>query len=374
MSARSPSTAPFVRLPSHALQLKPEDDKLWQRIRPLLGGAERFRPPRVGDIAERASAPEAAVRRLLKLLGRVATGRRDRAGPFLPAHHRRRDGRDRKRHRAERTRPQLTAAQFRDRLDNGRKVAIQILEFLDRHGVTLRNGDLRRMNRASSTCSATRQQRHRRPCNRNQANQEENCPRWDVRTSNPGGAVSRSLVGSTPTLFRQPRRRARRDRALRQTREDPPRSPGRTPDQPLPPPGCDLDRHERVESARSMRARIGTDRRERQQRRQHRGRRVKRHPRRGEMAARVVAQLGERRAQLRGRRMRSRRRSAPWRPEGLERQEQLSARGVQANASQKSGEAWAQARIAGERGDLPLRAGRQDLRGQRITLAATSSA
>ena len=36
--------------------------------------------------------------------------------------------------------------QFRDRLDNGRKVAIQILEFFDRHGVTLRRGDLRRMN------------------------------------------------------------------------------------------------------------------------------------------------------------------------------------------------------------------------------------
>ena len=36
--------------------------------------------------------------------------------------------------------------QFRDRLDNGRKVAIQILEFFDRHGVTLRRGDLRRVN------------------------------------------------------------------------------------------------------------------------------------------------------------------------------------------------------------------------------------
>jgi selenocysteine-specific elongation factor len=35
-------------------------------------------------------------------------------------------------------------AEFRDRLANGRKVAIQILEFFDRHGVTLRRGDLRR--------------------------------------------------------------------------------------------------------------------------------------------------------------------------------------------------------------------------------------
>ena len=32
--------------------------------------------------------------------------------------------------------------------------------------------------------------------------EEEKRPRWGVRTSNPGGAVSRSLVGSTPTLFR----------------------------------------------------------------------------------------------------------------------------------------------------------------------------
>jgi selenocysteine-specific elongation factor len=42
---------------------------------------------------------------------------------------------------------EFTAAEFRDRLDNGRKVAIQILEFFDRHGVTLRRGDLRRINR-----------------------------------------------------------------------------------------------------------------------------------------------------------------------------------------------------------------------------------
>jgi selenocysteine-specific elongation factor len=40
---------------------------------------------------------------------------------------------------------QFTAADLRDRLNNGRKVAIQILEFLDRHGVTVRRGDLRRV-------------------------------------------------------------------------------------------------------------------------------------------------------------------------------------------------------------------------------------
>lgn len=35
------------------------------------------------------------------------------------------------------------ASDFRDRLDNGRKVAIQILEFFDKHGFTIRRQDLR---------------------------------------------------------------------------------------------------------------------------------------------------------------------------------------------------------------------------------------
>jgi selenocysteine-specific elongation factor len=39
----------------------------------------------------------------------------------------------------------FTAAQFRDRLGGGRKVAIQILEFFDRQGVTLNHGTLRRI-------------------------------------------------------------------------------------------------------------------------------------------------------------------------------------------------------------------------------------
>ena len=40
---------------------------------------------------------------------------------------------------------EFSAAEFRDKLDNGRKVAILILEFFDRHGVTVRRGDLRRV-------------------------------------------------------------------------------------------------------------------------------------------------------------------------------------------------------------------------------------
>ena len=113
----------------------------------MLSGDGRFRPPRVRDIAELASVPEADVRRVMKLLSRM--GRvdeiahdhffsRETVGEMASVAH----------HLASAAvNGQFTAAQFRDRLDNGRKVAIQVLEFFDRHGVTIRRGDLRRTNR-----------------------------------------------------------------------------------------------------------------------------------------------------------------------------------------------------------------------------------
>ncbi len=39
----------------------------------------------------------------------------------------------------------MTAADFRDRIATGRKLAIIILEFFDRSGVTTRHGDLRKI-------------------------------------------------------------------------------------------------------------------------------------------------------------------------------------------------------------------------------------
>ena len=41
---------------------------------------------------------------------------------------------------------EFTVIAFRDRLNNGRKVAIHILEFFDRQGLTMRRGDIRRIN------------------------------------------------------------------------------------------------------------------------------------------------------------------------------------------------------------------------------------
>ena len=137
----------WVRLATHSVRLTDADEKLWSRIAPLLQGKERFRPPRVRDIAGLLSAREPDVRKLLKLLGRM--GKVDEVAHdhffsrstvaemvdiMIDSSANAADG-------------QFSAAQFRDRVDNGRKVAIQILEFFDRHGVTLRRGDVRRINK-----------------------------------------------------------------------------------------------------------------------------------------------------------------------------------------------------------------------------------
>jgi len=136
----------WVRLPGHVVQFSPADEARWEAVRPRIGGGERFRPPRVRELVAPTGIPEGEIRRLLKLasrLGRVDEISRDHF--FLRstvsemvdivAHLSQTYGE-----------AGFTAAQFRDRVDNGRKVAILILEFFDHHGVTLRREDRRWVN------------------------------------------------------------------------------------------------------------------------------------------------------------------------------------------------------------------------------------
>ena len=135
----------WVRLAGFEVRLTARDEALWARTYPLICGAERFRPPRVRDIADLIGEPEGDIRRMMKLLGRM--GRVDEVAHdhfFLRNTVAEMVGiltRLDAAHAAA-----FSAAQFRDEVQNGRKVAIQILEFFDRHGVTLRRGDLRRTN------------------------------------------------------------------------------------------------------------------------------------------------------------------------------------------------------------------------------------
>ena len=200
----------WVRLSKHSVRLTDTDERLWAKMAPLLGGQERFRPPRIRDMAGVLGAREGDVRRLLKLLGRM--GKVDEIAHdhfflrgtvaemvdiIIDVSANATDG-------------QFSAAQFRDRLNNGRKVAIQILEFFDRHGVTLRRGDVRRINKH-------RIDLFRRVDGATIAEkpvQEENRPRWGVRTSNPGGTASRSWWVELPLSFRHVQRECNETRAI----------------------------------------------------------------------------------------------------------------------------------------------------------------
>jgi selenocysteine-specific elongation factor len=128
----------FLRLPGHSLKLGARDEALWKRVSDELV-RDRFKPPRVRDFAAAYAVPEADMRRLLQRLAKVG-----RIVEVAPDHYFLRPVVAEMIGIARDLGTDFSAAQFRDRLDNGRKVAIQILEFFDRHGITVRRGDVRR--------------------------------------------------------------------------------------------------------------------------------------------------------------------------------------------------------------------------------------
>ncbi|MBJ6133445.1 selenocysteine-specific translation elongation factor [Ochrobactrum sp. Q0168] len=137
----------WLRLSDHEVAMSDADTALWERIAPMLDGEARFRPPRVRDIAGLLDEKEEEIRRILKLGGRMGRVHEVAHDHFfqrgtiaemigiLAVMDKEFDS------------GWFIAARFRDRVDSGRKVAIQILEFFDRNSVTIRRGDLRRLNR-----------------------------------------------------------------------------------------------------------------------------------------------------------------------------------------------------------------------------------
>ncbi|MEH2469907.1 selenocysteine-specific elongation factor [Nitrobacteraceae bacterium AZCC 2161] len=190
----------WVRLAGHEVRLIDEDGKLWTKMAILLSGPERFRPPRVRDIATVLGLHEADVRRLLKLLGRMGkvdevahdhfflrTTVAEMVGIIVDLSQNQPLG-------------QFTASQFRDRVDNGRKVAIQILEFFDRHGVTLRRGDLRRIN-TQRLDLFSRSSEHEADCTHNSGGESSPVGRPDFKS----GRGRESVLGGFDSLSLPPR-------------------------------------------------------------------------------------------------------------------------------------------------------------------------
>jgi selenocysteine-specific elongation factor len=141
-AARAVRQGPIWRLPEHQPRLTRADERLWERVGPLLA-VDDLRPPRVRELAAELSLELQAVERFLaraERLGRVARVADNRF--FLPETLAR---------LAEiagelaESSPEgtFTAATFKDRSGVGRNLTIRILEFLDKMGVTRRVGDAR---------------------------------------------------------------------------------------------------------------------------------------------------------------------------------------------------------------------------------------
>jgi selenocysteine-specific elongation factor len=128
----------FLRLPGHSLVLGARDEALWHKISAELA-RDRYKPPRVRDFATAHGVAEPEMRKLLQRLAKVG-----RVVEVAPDHYFLRPAVAEMIGIAHAFDREFTAADFRDKLDNGRKVAIQILEFFDRNGITIRRGDLRR--------------------------------------------------------------------------------------------------------------------------------------------------------------------------------------------------------------------------------------
>jgi selenocysteine-specific elongation factor len=130
-----------LRLPSHQPRLTREDERLWRQVEELLAAPD-LRPPRVRELAEALGLePEAALRLMKRFerFGRVAPVAPNRY--FLP------ETVDRlaavARELADGEEGTFTAAAFKDRSGVGRNLTIEILEYLDRIGITRRVGDAR---------------------------------------------------------------------------------------------------------------------------------------------------------------------------------------------------------------------------------------
>ena len=129
-------------LPEHQPRLTAADERLWERIRPLLD-VEDLRPPRVRELASALALEPTAVERLLnraERLGRVARVADNRF--FLPTTLARlaEIAQELAAGSPEGT---FAAATFKDRSGVGRNLTIQILEYLDKIGATRRQGDAR---------------------------------------------------------------------------------------------------------------------------------------------------------------------------------------------------------------------------------------
>ncbi len=130
-----PAQGRFVALPTHKVEFGTSERSVWEQVLPKLMEAP-FQPPRVRPLAQECGIDEAEIRRLMGKSARLGYTYRVAHDHYFVAPA----VKELAAHVAALCAEQglAKAAPFRDRIDTGRKLAIQILEFFDTIGYTRR--------------------------------------------------------------------------------------------------------------------------------------------------------------------------------------------------------------------------------------------
>jgi selenocysteine-specific elongation factor len=134
----------LARLPGHNATSNPEDDRLWQTIRPALEAAGYAVPP-MRELALQLRLKETVVKDFLHRKARGGEIMKVTAERFYSRATLATLAAIAKNIAEKQANGMFTAAQFRDATGIGRTLAIEILEFFDTLGITQRIGDARKM-------------------------------------------------------------------------------------------------------------------------------------------------------------------------------------------------------------------------------------
>jgi selenocysteine-specific elongation factor len=141
----------YLRLPDHIPRLSPEHEAMWLRIKPLLDGEHRFKPPKLAELVDALKLRPETLRGLMKRLARRGDVQEITPDHFLLSAAVAELAQIASALDTSETDGWFNAATYRDQLQIGRKMAILILEFFDTKGFTIRKGDLRKIDPRKKT-------------------------------------------------------------------------------------------------------------------------------------------------------------------------------------------------------------------------------
>ena len=136
----------LTRLPGHNATANAADEKLWQTVQPALEGAG-YTPPPIAELAAQLKLKEPILRDFLHRKAKGGDVQKVTPDRFYPRTTLAALAAIAQNTAQQQPNGTFTAAQYRDATGTGRSLAIEILEHLDRLGITQRIGDARKMRR-----------------------------------------------------------------------------------------------------------------------------------------------------------------------------------------------------------------------------------